>query len=271
MEVAMEERNQQDLYSAFESADTILLKKYVDNLDQFPIIAPGEDVLNIKVGSNAVLYHVDKLVYDRKENVHDKLTTVFSSLLSDENNGLLMLIRGKTDHVDFYIGNVTRKMSDGKPVTKTIENTGKTLTGVLKGNFPGTELHRLNIESHNSQGDFIGDSVETVVESCFSKINTIAAVSGIAALRNQNENESEVFVQGMEKLVDSMRGKEYSVLYIADVMSTDTIETLCSEYEDIYSQLSPFKQSVKTINEHTDKTESESLMEMVNIFQLVQH
>ena len=259
----MEERNQQDLYSAFESADTILLKKYVDNLDQFPIIAPGEDVLNIKVGSNAVLYHVDKLVYDRKENVHDKLTTVFSSLLSDENNGLLMLIRGKTDHVDFYIGNVTRKMSDGKPVTKAIENTGKTLTGVLKGNFPGTELHRLNIESHNSQGDFIGDSVETVVESCFSKINTIAAVSGIAALRNQNENESEVFVQGMEKLVDSMRGKEYSVLYIADVMSTDTIETLCSEYEDIYSQLSPFKQSVKTISEHTDKTESESFIQGV--------
>ncbi len=67
----------------------------------------------------------------------------------------------------------------------------------------------------------------------------------------------------MENLIDSMREKEYSVLYIADVMSTGTIETLCSEYEDIYSQLSPFKQSVKTINEHTDKTESESFIHSI--------
>ena len=210
-----------------------------------------------------MLYHVDKLVYDKKENIHDKLTTVFSSLLSDENNGLVMLIRGSRDHVDFYIGNVTRNISNGVAPAKTIENAGKTLTGVLKGNFPGTELHRLNVESHNKKGEFIGDSVETVIESCFSKVTTIASVSGIAALRNQNESESEVFVQGMEKLVDSMRGKEYSVLYIADVMSTDTIETLCSEYEDIYSQLSPFKQSVKTLNENTSETETQSFVKGV--------
>lgn len=256
----MDERNKQDLYNAFESADTILMKKYVDNIDQFPIIEPGEDIKNIKIGSNAALYHVDKLVYDKKENVHDKLTTVFSSLLSDENNALVMLISGKRDHVDFYIGNAYRNIKDKTILSKTIENAGKTLTGVLKGNFPGTELRKLNIESRNSKGEFKGDSVETVVESCFSKVNTIASVSGIAALRNQNENESEVFVQGMEKMVDSMRGKEYSVLYIADVMSNDTIEELCSEYEDIYSQLSPFKQSVKTLNENTSETETKGIV-----------
>ena len=255
----MDERIQQDLYNAFASADTILMKKYVDNLDQFPIIAPTDKIKSIKVGSNAVLYHVDKLVYDKKENVHDKLTTVFSTLLSDDNNGLVMLIKGMKDHVDFYIGCVTRNINDkGIAPAKIVENAGKTLSGVLKGNFPGTELHRLNVESHNSKGEFIGDSVETVVDRCFAKVNTIASVSGIAALRNQNERESEVFVQGMEKLVDSMRGKEYSVLYVADVMSSDTIEDLCAEYEDIYSQLSPFKQSVKTFNENTSESETTS-------------
>lgn len=253
-------RSQQDLYNAFESADMILMKKYIDNIDQFPIIEPGSGITSIKVGSNAVLYHVDKLVYDKKENIHDKLTTVFSSLLSDDNNGLVMIIKGEKDHVDFYIGNVSRNINNGKIPAKYIENTGKTLSSILKGNFPGTELHRLNVESHNKKGEFIGDSVETVVQSCFSKVNTIAAVSGIAALRNQNENESEVFVQGMEKLVDSMRGKEYVALYIADVMNNDTIETLCSEYEDIYSQLSPFKQSVKTLNKNTSKTDTQSFV-----------
>lgn len=256
----MEERNQQDLYDAFKSADTILLKKYINNLDKLPLIQPSKSITDIKIGSNAALYHVDKLVYDKKENIHDKLTTVFSSLLSDENNGLIMLIRGKKDHIDLYIGNVSRNVSEGKVPPKVIENTGKTLTSVLKGNFPGTELHRLNIESHNKNGEFIGDSVESVIESCFSKANTIASVSGIASLRNKNENGSETFVQGMEKLVDSMRGKEYCALYIADIMSNNTIEALCSEYEDIYSQLSPFKQSVKILNENTSSTETESFV-----------
>jgi DNA helicase HerA-like ATPase len=241
------------------------MKKYINNLDEFPVIAPGNENINaIKVGSNAVLYHVDKLVYDKKENVNDKLTTVFSSLLSDENNGLIMLIKGSADHVDFYIGNVTRNINEkGDAPAKTIENAGKTLTGVLKGNFPGTELHRLNAESHDQNGKFVGDSVESVIEACFKDVDTIASVSGIAALRNQNENKSEVFVQGMEKLVDSMRGKEYSVLYIADVMSNDTIEAMCAEYEDIYSQLSPFKQSVTTLNKNTSDTETKGFVKGV--------
>ena len=256
----MEQRNQLELYSAFENADTILLKKYINNLEGMPVISPGDSIMSIEVGSNAVFYHVDKLVYDKKENIHDKLTTVFSSLLSDKNNGLVMLLKGEYDHVDFYIGNVRRNNSDEIVQGKALENAGRTLVDVLKGNFPGTELHRLNFESRNQKGEFVGKSVKTVIESCFSKVNTIASVSGIAALKNQNENESAVYVQGMEKLVDSMRGKEYAVLYIADVMSKDIIESVCSEYEDIYSQLSPFKQSVKILNENTQKTETESFV-----------
>lgn len=256
----MDERNQQDLYDAFESADTILMKKYVDNLDKYPIIIPGKEIKDIAVGSNAVLYHVDKIVYDKNENVHDKLTTVFSSLLSNENNGLIMIIRGFADHVDFYIGSVIKNAILEKAL---VDNAGNTLKGVLEGNFPGTKLHKLNVESYNKDNEFMGDSVKSVIESCFSKVNTIASVSGIAALRNQNESESGSFVQGMEKLVDSMRGKEYSVLYIADVMSNDTVESLCAEYEDIYSKLSPFKQSIKTLNENTSESETKGFVKGV--------
>ena len=40
------------------------------------------------------------------------------------------------------------------------------------------------------------------------------------------------FVQGLEKLIDTMRGKEYSVIIIADAMSNDKVEQMCAEYED---------------------------------------
>ena len=261
----IDERKKADLYNAFENADTILLKKYVSTLNKLSMIEVNESITNIEVGSNACLYHVDKIVYDKDENIHDKLMTVYTSLLSDEKISLVMIIKGAKTHVDLYLGAVSRNINEkgGVPV-KALENAGKTLASVLKGNFAGTELHRVdNARRKDENGNFISESVESVIESCFKQTTTIAAVSGIATLRNQNEHDSEQFVQGMEKLVDSMRGKEYAAIYIADVMSTAVIERICAEYEDIYSQLSPFRQSVHTLNENNSKTDTTSLIEGV--------
>lgn len=261
----IDERKKADLYNAFENADTILLKKYVSTLNKLSTIEVSESITNIKVGSNACLYHVDKIVYDKDENIHDKLMTVYTSLLSDKKTSLVMIIKGAKTHVDLYLGAVSRNINEqgGVPV-KALENAGKTLASVLKGNFAGTELHRVdNARRKDDSGNFISESVESVIESCFKQTTAIAAVSGIATLRNQNEHDSEQFVQGMEKLVDSMRGKEYAAIYIADVMSTAVIERMCAEYEDIYSQLSPFRQSVHTLNENNSKTDTTSLIEGV--------
>lgn len=261
----IDERKKADLYNAFENADTILLKKYVSTLNKLSMIEVSESITNIKVGSNACLYHVDKIVYDKDENIHDKLMTVYTSLLSDEKTSLVMIIKGAKTHVDLYLGAVSRNINEqgGVPV-KVLENAGKTLASVLKGNFAGTELHRVDNERRKDKsGNFISESVESVIESCFKQTAAIATVSGIATLRNQNEHDSEQFVQGMEKLVDSMRGKEYAAIYIADVMSTAVIERMCAEYEDIYSQLSPFRQSVHTLNENNSKTDTTSLIEGV--------
>jgi len=138
------------------------------------------------------------------------------------------------------------------------------LTDILRGNFPGTELHRVNVEcvKDENKGKIINDEyVVQVVNNSFRQINTIASVSGIAALRNTNEHKSSEFVQGMEKLLDSMRGKEYSAIFIADAMPNSTIESICAEYEDIYAQMSPFKQSVQTLNSSESKTDTTSVIE----------
>ena len=261
----LDQRKKADLYNAFENADTILLKKYVSELDELPLIEVNEAITNIRVGSNACLYHVDKIVYDKNENIHDKLTTAYTSLISDEATSLVMIIKGGKTQVDLYLGAVSRRVNDmGGVPTKTLENAGKTLANVLKGNFAGTELRRVDNERRkDAEGNYISESVESVIEGCFTQVNTIASVSGVAALRNEKESESAEFIQGMEKLVDSMRGKTYAAIYVADVMGNSVIEQLCAEYEDIYSQLSPFKQSVYTLNENNSKTDTTSLIEGV--------
>lgn len=64
----------------------------------------------------------------------------------------------------------------------------------------------------------------------------------------------------MEKLIETMKGKEYSAVIIADVMSNDKVETMCAEYEDIYSQLAPFKASTQTINAQNTTTDTEGIV-----------
>ena len=260
-----DERMKADLYNAFDNADTILLKKYVGTLNSLPMIEAGEAITRIQTGSNACLYHVDKIVYDKDENIHDKLMTVYTSLLSDEKNSLVMIMKGAKTHVDLYLGAVSRNVNEeGGIPAKSHVNAGKTLANVLRGYFPGSELLGVDSERRKDKnGKPVSDSVGSVIEDCFKGVNTIAAVSGIAALRNQNEHDSGKFVQGMEKLADSMRGKEYAVIYIADVMGASVIDRLCGEYEDIYSQLSPFKQSVRTLNENNSKTDTSSMIEGV--------
>ena len=80
----LDQRKKADLYNAFENADTILLKKYVSSLDELPLIEVNEAITNIRVGSNACLYHVDKIVYDFK-----KLVDNLSMCSNQQKHGLL--------------------------------------------------------------------------------------------------------------------------------------------------------------------------------------
>lgn len=250
----MDTRKIEELYTAFESADTIVLKKYVNALEKLSVYDSNiEPIKQIQLGGNVCLYHIEKIVYDAKENIHDKLTTIYSSLYSDKQSALALLLQGTTEQVNLYVGVVSRKTnSDGKVLGKTLDNMGNAFRGVAEGHFPGMILKRVS-----------KDDTEELLTNVFSGVSTVASVSAIAALRNQNEKRSEEFVQGMEKLIDSMRGKSYTALYLADVMDIEKIESLCAEYEDIYAQLSPFKQSVHTLNENTTSTDTTSMVEGV--------
>ena len=43
------------------------------------------------------------IVYDKNENIQDKLTTVYSGISFLRNCGILMLINAKKDHADLYV------------------------------------------------------------------------------------------------------------------------------------------------------------------------
>lgn len=261
-----------DLYAAFTAVDNIVLKKYITKLSDAPCIEMSDDLKSIGVGENVSLYRVAKVIYDKHENIQDKLTTIYSTIFSLRNYGLIMLINGCKEYVDLFVGVVTRNMlvhigKDGKvdylyTIEKDLIDNGKVLRNAFLGNFPGTELRPVNKITDKTRfghsADILGKG--DLIRWALSDAKYISAVSSIPAIRNLNETKNNEFVQGLEKLIDTMRGKEYSAVIIADAMDNEKVEQMCAEYEDIYSQLAPFKTSTQTINAQESITDTKGLV-----------
>ena len=179
-----------------------------------------------------------------------------------------MLVNGKRDSVELYIGVISRNMiaqiSENNTVSKlsTIEkdliNCGKVLRNAFLGNFPGTELKPVNpVTTKTTLGK------KDIIINSFKDAKYVSSVSSIPAIRNSNESKNQEFIQGLEKLIETLKGKDYSVLIIADAMSNEKVEKMCAEYEDIYSQLAPFKASSQTINAQSSITDTEGIIKGV--------
>ncbi len=262
-----------DLYAAFGAADNILLRKYITTLSDAPCIKMSDELLTIPVGSNVALYRIAKVIYDKHESIQEKLTTIYSTIFSLKDYGLVMLIDGKKEYVDLFVGVVTRKLllrKDEKEdrtilqvVDGELDDNAKVLKNAFLSNFPGTELIPVNniaiegvpISGHPADTQGKGDIIKKALEA-----SAISAVSSIPAFRNSNEIKNDEFVQGLEKFIDTMKGKKYSAFIIADTVGVDTIEQICAEYEDIYSQLAPFKASSQTVSKQQGKTDTESIV-----------
>lgn len=262
-----------DLYAAFEAADNIVLKKYIAKLSEAPCIQMSDELKTIEIGENVSLFRVAKIIYDKNENTQDKLTTVYSTIFSLANYGLAMLINGHKDSVDLFLGVISRNMvahlKDNdeldhlSPIEKDLIDNGKVLRNAFLGNFPGTELKPINKIKTPTVKGVDGRSKKDIISESFKDAKFISAVSSIPAIRNANESKNQEFVQGLEKMIETLRGKEYSALIIADAMSNDKVETMCAEFEDIYSQLAPFKTSSQTVNTQSSVTYTEGIVKGV--------
>lgn len=253
----------EELYSAFETADNILLKKYVSKLSKYECKTIDDNRKKIEVGGNVNFFQILNIVYDKKENIQDKLTTVYSTISSLKQCGLVMILNADKEKVNLYVGIKTKELNecDGKLKAdeKKLGDKGKTLKNAFDGNFPGIRME--NVFQEKPKGNNSYKTIKEVAENAINnKIKFIASVSSIPALRNAKEHKNIEFIQGIEKLIESMRGKSYSAIIIADVVSNDEIEEMCAEYENIYSQLSPFKASDQTISKQEGTNTSESII-----------
>lgn len=234
-----EKQMNQELVLALDTASSIITKDYLDKLDTYALVNPSEEDIDIDVSSCGKLFKLSKLVLNKEENFLNKLTTVVNVASSIECS-IATIIKSDGIKIDYYFGIISKshRMSTRDDKARR-EADIKSFEGALKGNLIGSELESLD-----------ADAIVELRKNIFSGDKCFSSISGIVDLRTKEDKGIEGYVQGIENLVDSLKGQKYTILMIADPISTSEIQTIRQGYELLHTQLASFLKTSVTLNEN---------------------
>lgn len=216
---------------------------YVANLNSCPILPMSEQMQEQMedIAQWTRLYHMDKVVYAPKENFLQKITTVLYTAYAQD-TPVMVLVTSDGKKTDYYIGVQLTEANDA--------SQGTAFQDAFVGNFAGSEL------------DLCDNDCVRQLSEAFVQGENVTAISGLPSLRGgEDKFNIEGFVQGIENMVDSLRGCSYTMLVKADPVQRAALLEMKRSYEKIYSQLSSFGKSSYSFNQ-TD-TDSLALSEGV--------
>lgn len=220
--------------AAYRDVDRVVNKIYLQNLEHCQI-APCESHSS-NVAETACFFPIKRVVLDQKEDILQKLASVYAGAGSVAAN-LAMIIRGySSGEVEIYLGvcGEESRINGAYPKARVLYD------GFI-GNFPGCRDDKT----------FLLDAEDTrvLLNKCYdTEYNAVASVSCIASLRNRNEGQNFGFYQGMDKLIETMGGSDYSVVILAHPLDANEIEAVRLELEELYSRLSPYSKVIMGAN-----------------------
>lgn len=227
-------------------ANFFMKKNYLDNLNSEKIKANLDDA-----DSNIGLVKIDRLIYDEDEPVTDKLISVYGSIREYAESLVLFLV-GKKAGIELYIG--TRRKQGEK-----LKNVCDTISGALYANFPGS---RITVVDPGQAPNIVRESL-TFSGSVDRDNLVVQSISMIPSLRKEDRGD-DGFVQGIEKFIDSMHGKEYVLEIIASPLGKNELEQRKGAYEDVYSALSPFSKKGIQHSHNEGRTLTDSLSRSIS-------
>ena len=248
---SLDVRNFNEMDSAFILADNIVTKNYLSILEKGEVLPIPEGLDVLDVSQHTRLFRVKKIVYDRDENNLQKLINVYASMVGFDSN-IVMIIDSDGREVKLYLGVTGALNTDSARISE------EALYNNLKGNFPGSLGGKIdNDELENTE-------LKSLVKNCTKdKYISVSCVSGVGSVREKDDVDNENFIQGIEKMIDTMQGTGFSAIFIANALDNERLSDMRAEYELLYSKLAPFLKSELSFNESSSngvtKTLSESL------------
>lgn len=240
-------QDRQALHLALDHAASVVERDYLQRLDCLPVVKPTSETLDIDAAKCGRFYRLTHLVYNKDERFLDKLVTVVS-VASSLGSTLVTLIHSDGQEISYCFGVLSKgRRTDSRQDRAFRAAAEQAFSGALEGNFAGSTLRELPPEEVRAIQSELLDA---------RKLKAISAVSGIVSLRSKDANEAKRYVQGVENLTDALRGRTYTILMLADPVSTGELQEIKRGYEMIYTQLSTFRNTVLTVNESSTITMS---------------
>lgn len=236
----LDTRRRSDFEAALLTANVVLNKSYLPALGDGTVVEPFGNMAcdEDKFNRHVRFFEVDKIILNRSENARDKLVSVFNAIWNIDSS-FLLLIQGGKDAVSIKVGVRTAD-------SEQIGMSQKVVDKAISGNFPGTALHTIKKDRVKDVYNFHADSF-------------VSAVTTIPGVRSREESRDRQYVQGLEKVIDSLQGQEYTLLLIADPVSNLDLAASRSALESLYSSLVPFSESQYTVGKNTTDTLSRAL------------
>lgn len=223
-------------------------KNYLARLTEMPI-APIQNLLPLEEDliDNVRLYKITEMVYQKGEPVTDKFTTVFNTLSTYKATAFIIM-DSDGRKTDFYVG--VRNDEVDQIMKRSTVTLGDTLKSTLVGHFPGIKIQ-------NENRFQISELSKKICRQ-----QNVASVSVVGNHKSNKEQTNEQFVQGLEKLVLAMQGRQYIGIIIAENQSPQSVQMLRKGYQDLYTKLSPLQKIQFSTNETQSTSRSKSFSEM---------
>lgn len=225
--------------TALRVVDDVILKNYITNLSSMEIVPLDKSVLETNIGENVLFFKITEMVYEKNEFASYKFASVFNTLSSSD-AAIFLILDSDGERTDFYMG---IRSLDSDRTTSSLRNT---LENAMIGQFPGIKTQ-----------DYTVEEIENIIGGI--KGNSISAVSCVANSKEEDLNTNQEFVQGLEKLVLSMRGQKYTGIIIANSTNQMQLRELRRGYETVYTQLSPFASIQVNYGQNSSLARTESI------------
>lgn len=237
----------QKLESQIRMADSFINKNYLMNIGRNPVYPP---LAAEEVDYNCVrIYRISKVTVDEAEDMNSKLISVYSAV-QESCATLFLIIDSKEDGIAFYCG------VKGETAERARE-AGSILEKSLKGSFPGTLIAK---EKAVPVMESVTGLNRKKTDPDHFEERHIEAVTVIPSDRNKEKQDKE-FVQGLEKLIDTMAGDRYSVILMAEPVDKTQLEQMKRGYEELYSNLSSYAGQSLAYGENDSESVAEGMME----------
>lgn len=210
---------QNNLQNCLAIVDSDVMKSYVPELQNCQVKPMEKEVLQEL--EQIQFFRISELVYQEDEFSVHKLATVFHTL-SNKPCTLVLLIQSDGENSEFYLGIRSRDCNYSSGTMRQL------LEQSFLGMFPGSSVGKYYVEE-------LQEDIKQL------KIGAVSSVTSIADYKQDKEYfENKSFIQGLEKLVYGIQGKEVAVVCIANNLKYCDLTETRSEYERIYTLMSPF-------------------------------